>query len=60
MFFERDQEKKKMCSEKGISLVCIPYWYLLSFTHFSILLLFVIASDNQVSQIYIFPVFRHH
>jgi hypothetical protein len=28
MFFERDQEKKKMCIEKGISLVYIPYWYL--------------------------------
>jgi hypothetical protein len=27
MFFERDQEKKRMCIEKGISLICIPYWY---------------------------------
>jgi hypothetical protein len=34
MFFERDQEKKNMCIEKGISLVCIPYWYL-SFTKIS-------------------------
>jgi hypothetical protein len=28
MFNERDQEKKKMCLEKGVSLICIPYWYL--------------------------------
>jgi hypothetical protein len=27
MFFERDQEKKKLCAEKGVFLVCIPYWY---------------------------------
>lgn len=27
MFFERDQEKKNMCLDKGITLVCIPYWW---------------------------------
>ena len=27
MFIERDEEKKKMCFEKGVFLVCIPYWY---------------------------------
>jgi hypothetical protein len=27
MFNERDEEKKKMCIDKGISLISIPYWY---------------------------------
>jgi hypothetical protein len=34
MFFERDQEKKKMCIEKGVSLVYIPYWYYVYFVYF--------------------------
>jgi hypothetical protein len=29
MFHERDQEKKRMCIEKGVFLICIPYWYIL-------------------------------
>jgi hypothetical protein len=28
MFIERDEEKKRMCLEKGVSLISIPYWYL--------------------------------
>ena len=27
MFSERDEKKKEMCIQKGISLVCIPYWW---------------------------------
>jgi hypothetical protein len=27
MFVTRDEEKKNLCIEKGVSLVCIPYWY---------------------------------
>jgi hypothetical protein len=37
MFVERDQKKKSRCIEKGVSLVCIPYWY--SFPYHSFLLL---------------------
>jgi hypothetical protein len=27
MCFTRDVEKKQLCKEKGITLICIPYWY---------------------------------
>jgi hypothetical protein len=34
MFFERDQEKKRICQEKGVYLVSIPYWYIYSLEFF--------------------------